>query len=148
MAGVDKRPAQFRTTAESKDFPEGLHSLETPPECGRDPTGDRFQSAWHKQIADKFIGQEQRERYRDQQEALIGIAADELEYLAKDCGRTFYYIFEMPAESDERRKWMTVVKTLKEQYPAIALIELRVDAELERDELRLLRPLRDLLHRS
>jgi hypothetical protein len=148
MAGVDRRPARFRTPVDEKAFMDGELCLGVPPECGRDPTCAEFQKAWNDHLIEKFVAQEDRERSRHEYQTLVGLAADELTYLAQEYRRTHYFIFDLPQQEMERRSWEAVVGELKKQYPAIVFISLSREGEQIRRERRLLRPLRDLLLRS
>ncbi len=148
MAGVDRRPAEFRTPVGENEFPDGELCLDVPPECGRDPTCSEFQKAWHNHVIGKFVSQEDRERYRNDYPTLVALAADELAHLAEQYRCTHYFIFDLPQQETERRAWEAVVGELKKQYQAIVFISLSREFEQVRRERRILRPLRDLLLRS
>ncbi len=148
MAGVDRGPVWFRTPVDEMEFMDGEFCLGVPPECGRNPAWSEFQQAWDDHLVEKFVSQEDRERSRHDHKTLVGLAADELEYLAEEYRRKHYFIFDRPQQEAERRSWEAVIRQLKKQYPAIVFISLSGDGEQIRRERKLLRPLRDLLRRS
>jgi hypothetical protein len=148
MAGVDRRPAEFRTPEGELEFPEGELSLGVPPECGRDPTCAEFQKAWNDHLIEKFVSERDRESFRHDYQKLVELAADELAHLANEYRRIHYFIFNVPRQETERRTWEAIIRKLKTQYVAIVFISLCPEFKQVRHEERLLRPLRDLLRRS
>jgi hypothetical protein len=144
MAGVDSRAARFRSLSPGETLPEGIFNIPTPPEGGIDEAGDRFENAFHKQIIDKFVGTEIKSEKRDKQ-TLIGLAADELEYLSKDESRTHYFIYSLPADVSARQICESRIRDLKRCYRSLVFLNLSDDGNLLRQEYQQYRPLHDIL---
>ncbi|MCP4409495.1 MAG: hypothetical protein GY807_17440 [Gammaproteobacteria bacterium] len=143
MAGVDKRAARFRPLAPGETLPEGIFNIPTPPEGGVDESGVRFESAFHEQIIDKFVGMEVRSQKRDQN-TLIGMAADELEYLSEDESKTRYFIYTLPTDNSTRQICENRIRALKSCYPSLVFINLSDDEDQLRQEYKQYRPLHDI----
>jgi hypothetical protein len=144
MAGVDKRPAEFQAPSEKEPFPPGRLCLPLSPEGGMKP--QEFGESMDMHLINKYTPQEDRDR--QDRETLIGIVADELDYLAERYHRTHYCIFDLKAEETATISWIAFIHKFKRRYPAIAFINLSDDSSTVRRERRLLRPLRDMLRRA
>lgn len=144
MAGVDNRAARFRSLSPGEKLPEGIFNIPTPPEGGIDEAGDRFENAFHKQVIDKFVGTEIRSEKRDKQ-TLIGLAADELEYLSEDESRTHYFVYGLPTDVSARQICESRIRNLKKSYRSLVFLNLSDDGDLLRQEYRQYRPLHDIL---
>lgn len=148
MAGTDRRPSEFRPAAGELDFPLGLLALPDPPESGIDAGHESFLRNWHVQMIEKFASPEDRGRYRDQPEELIQRAADELNHQLESYSKRFYYFAVLPPDEPARLAWRALFGELKRLYPPIAFVTLTDARDMERNEQRQLRPLRDMLFRA
>ena len=165
MAGSDRRATCFRDDRER--FPEGIYSLPLPPEGGFDGDGQAFRAAWNEHLANqfgpasapnlreawdeymvkRFAEMEPRARTRHPSE-YVQDAADELEYRAKEQGRTYYFLTDAPANFQARQALRNLIADLKKDYPAVVFLQLNDDRELERKEKREFRPLFDILSKQ
>jgi hypothetical protein len=144
MAGVDKRPTEFQAPSEKEPFPSGRLCLPLSPEGGMKPQA--FGESMDTHLINKYAPQE--DRNRQDRETLVGIVADELNYLAERYHRTHYCIFDLKAEATTTTSWKAFIHEFKRRYPAIVFINLSDDSLTVRRERRLLRPLRDMLRRA
>jgi hypothetical protein len=146
MAGADSRRAKFTATGEVEPFafPGGKYRVPTPPESGITDPSVGFVKAFDSHLIEMFVPVELRTRFAAQHDKLTELAADELEFLAKDRGESRYFVLDTTNAAD-RSQARAAIETLKKKYPAIAFLELSGDNV--RNELRMLRPLRELLIR-
>jgi hypothetical protein len=147
MAGYDGRRALFAAAGEVDpySFPGGKYRLPMPPESGMTDPTEGFVKAFDSHLIETFVPVELRTRFATQHDKLTGLAADELEFQSKDRRESRYFVLDVSQDA-ERGHARQAIEALKKKYPAMVFLELG-GADVRR-ELRLLRPLRDLLIRS
>ncbi len=154
MAGADRREARLRPPPTEHYFPHGELSLPEPPECGRDPSNNRFTTDWHTHLIDsfgrdcgrfeqdfrdylkvRFIQSDQHSNPLDQ---VLEAVVEELRHWAEDEHLTYYFIAEISADPDVRDKQEKALAQLKQDYKYIAFLRLAggEDLALERKRYR------------
>ena len=143
MAGSERRATQFCVTSDQNNITnkrlKAILAIDNPPEVGIDDSGDRFVQALQEQLIDisavrKSLVPNQAIDYDE----LLGTAADELQYLANQENRTYYFMYALP---DEQRCQKNIAK-IKSRFPSLIFIHL-IGKNLQQEN-RDFRPLRKL----
>jgi len=152
LAGIDGRAFRFRPVGDDQELPKALGALSCkPPDLGMDPTGERRLRVFASALAMEFLPEELRGKYSISEnlsagdvEDLCDLLNDDFEWRAKSVDeplrRFFWY------DSEFRKEHEPFLRQLGSRLPALHQVELQGGDE--RSELRLCRPLRDLLYRA
>jgi hypothetical protein len=163
MAGTDQRETRYRPPQANQEL-EGQFSLPLTPNSGIDPTGERrledfrehlrrklavtrlssFEGAFYRCMRE-FIPESLRERLGEQDPVVKQMAAAKVRDLAEYESSRHYYLFQLPKDHDERASCLGTLKKLKQEFPAIAFLELADDPELMRGEWEDFLPLEHIL---
>lgn len=163
MAGADGRETRWQPPDRNREL-EGQLRLPNTPNNGIDPTGARAMESFQEHLRRKlcvdrlndfeaafcrclseFVPAEMRARLSaHEQDDLYAMAADEVAYLAETNSR-YYYLFQLPPDPEHRAQILGTLSRLKQQFKAVAFMELAWDAKLMRAERNDFRPLQDIL---
>jgi hypothetical protein len=85
---------------------------------------------------EEFVPATLRAKHRMDDDSVLRMAAKRLENLAgEDSGSNrYYYLFELPPESEARTACLETIRLLKARFPAVAFLELADDPDLTQGE--------------
>ena len=153
MAGVDRRSMQVHYDPDM-DFPQGSQCLPVGPESGSDESGDQakqdflhqvanllapefdadFIHRFRKHVVHHFARREPGRKYDPELQTDVKSAALKLKRLAEKLNQTYYYVFDMPQNDEEREVAQRTIAQLKADFPAIVFLTLTPDEALELQE--------------
>jgi hypothetical protein len=150
LAGAGHRETRYRPPAPDAEL-EGVLSLPRAPNSGIDPDGrrtaDSFAAHLRRKLAvtdpgafesafchcmREFVPATLRAKHGMDDDSVLRMAAKQLEDLAgEDSGSNrYYYLFELPPESEARTACVKTIRLLKARFPAVAFLELADDPAL------------------
>ncbi len=138
MAGVDGRETWFRPCEHEYDQQKGQLCLSWIPTHGIDPYSRGARKAFQEYLHHKFIPE--RPALGLTREQLIMITNNYLEARSRDGGQTYYMVFPLPADAEERNALYILVQSLKNDYPAIMFLALTLPYEQVLEERHLIDP--------
>ena len=164
MAGADGRETCFHPPKNDSQFPEGVWSLPHVPEGGIDPGRTAAADAFRQHLAAKFVP-EKSAAWRDSllnylsssfyepdrgaaippEGTLKAIICDRLESEREETGATFYLLFRLPADEEERQGMRVMIEAIQRDFPPIVCLILNDDPERQRSERKRFDPLRRML---
>lgn len=139
MAGIHGRPARFKPLRDRNIFPEGAYALPESPESGFDSDGVVHGRNSHAHLCSKLLTGDESDFdafmvssfvkeatvYRVdgvKEDALMGMAADELEYRATYRKCRYYFILKLPDRGAGHLPELVTVKNLKSRYPFLDFV--------------------------
>ena len=153
MAGVDRRSMQVQYDPD-RDFPQGSRCLTVGPESTSDESGDQakqdflnqvanllapefdpdFIHRFRKHVVSHFARREPGRKYDPELQTDVKSAALKLKRFAEKLNQTYYYVFDMPQNDEERVVAQRTIAQLKADFPAIVFLTLTPDEALELQE--------------
>lgn len=160
MAGMEDRPTSFRPRENEQHYAEGTHLLPSAPESGIGG-GAREREAVRESLRRKFsVGgwRELRGRVDDylftrfvdgpaRQDARQNIERTAAELAVSARRHSYYMIYRLPEDEASRRELEDGLRELKRDYPALVVLGLTDEHEIEVRERTLFGPLRNMLPR-
>lgn len=161
MAGVDGRETRYYPRRHDEDQPVGELNLPHPPECGIFANLDKTTAAEHEHLCRKLCLEEDATKFRRQiDDGLFALykpgpgepeiklprqriqaITNQLRRTQRDKGVTFYMVFRLPDDEDEKNAMLNMIQSLKGDYKeAILFLGLNYSFDQQEEEKDLFYP--------